>query len=427
MIKLGLPLAAREKELASAKPVKPPRTKDIRFQGKSQTFPIVRVRLEMPKYRLENGRTSAAQRDFIAKNKLPVKFFDVSKSENSDVQFAQHKILLEMAHSSDPDRDLFSFFAKRDQEDPLIIDCRGFVVNGNRRLCVFREINVNSPARFTHIDVIVLPECDPQDIDELEVHLQVEKDIKQEYSWISLAYTLRQKLDTGKYNENQLAEIFGMAPPEIKQSLKRLTLADDYLTSRGKEGQYLELEKAQFAFEQLEKSRPKLDATPSKQKLFAEIAYRLIDSPQGGRLYATIPSVVDVIDDIKDALEAELLGKQIEQHRKKIASNTDNNDLLGPINPQESDYLAAFMALRESKKQDQINTIIQNAIETQRERERAKKRGQSALEAVRKANTALADALNLLDGNSVTEGIPQQLDMIEKNVKKLRDWLAKKK
>src|SRR5687768_1218078 len=81
-IQLGLPLAVREKELADLKPIQPFRTRDERFQGKLTTSNVCRVRVELPKYRLENGRTSAAQRDYIAKQRLDANFFDPSRSEN---------------------------------------------------------------------------------------------------------------------------------------------------------------------------------------------------------------------------------------------------------------------------------------------------------------------------------------------------------
>src|SRR5664280_1842507 len=101
-MQLGLPLATREKELAELKKESTDRRYDIHFQGKLQTFPVYSVRLELPKYRLENGRTQAAQRDYIAHHKLAESFFDPSRSENDEVQKAQHAILALMAHSTDP-------------------------------------------------------------------------------------------------------------------------------------------------------------------------------------------------------------------------------------------------------------------------------------------------------------------------------------
>jgi hypothetical protein len=426
-MKLGLPLTTREKELADLKSTPSKRTYDVHFQGKMRTFPVHCIRLELPKYRLENGRTSAAQQDYIAKNKLPKNFFDASRSENSEVQRAQHAILKEMVESQDPEKNLMKFFKKRDQEQPLILDHAGFVVNGNRRLCAYREINENvDKTKFGHVDVIVLPKCDPKDIDELEAHLQVERDIKQDYSWISLALTLRQKLDSGQYTEDELRSIYDLDKKDIQGRITQLTLAEEYLASRNKVGRYLELEKTQFAFDQLQRNRAKLANSPGKQQLFSEIAFRLIESPEGDRLYASIPDAKDVLDDICSALETELFGSKIAAYQKQI-EKTQTNDLFGKTEgaAQESKYIATFKALRESKEEQATNAIIQNAIEAKKERDRAIRRGNSALEAIRKANTAMADAVSLLSAQTTKTGIAEQIKAIEQSIEKIRKWLKK--
>jgi hypothetical protein len=421
---LGLPLPIREKELADVQVAPTSRAHEERFQGRLQSFPIYRVRLELPKYRLENGRTSAAQRDWLSKQKKPKDFFDPSKAENDEVQEAQHQILTTMAASTDKEKDLFHFFSKREQERPLILDASGFVINGNRRLATFREIHEKNPARFSHVDVIILPKCDPKDIDELEVHLQVERDIKQEYSWISLAYAIRLKIDTKQYSEEQVAQIFQMTVREVRQSLEKLTLAEEYLSSRGKEGQYLELEKTEFAFLQLQKARLKVGESSARQKLFSEIAYRLIDTREGDRVYAAIPDALVVLDDIRTALEKEVLGSQIAAKREDIAKPSDQ-DLFGSPKTQDIEDLAVFQALRESKDPKAVHEVIQNAIDAQKERERAEKRGNTSADAIRAASTALNNAVNALATQASTEGIEAQLKEIDQNLTKIRAWLGK--
>lgn len=426
-MKLGLPLATREKELADLKPAPGNRTYDVRFQGKLRSFPIHIVRVELPKYRLENGRTSAAQKDYIAENKVAQNFFDPSRSENAEVQKAQHAILNRMASSGDPEKDLFKFFAKRDQEQPLILDCFGFVVNGNRRLCTFREIHEKDNSRFSHIEIIVLPKCDAKDIDELEAHLQVEPDIKQDYSWISLALTLRQRIDSGKYTDEELSDRFDLPKKDIQALITQLTLAEEYLASRNKVGRYLELEKTQFAFQELNKNRAKLSSSPGKQQLYSEIAFRLMDTDaKGDRAYRLIPDAREVVDDIANSLNRELLGKEIAKQKKKIEA-ASSSDLFGhsQSDGSEAEYTATYQALRASQSEKEITAIIQNAIEAKRQRDQAAKRGNSALEAIRKANTSLGDALSLLSAQSTKAGIEQQLTAIEGNIAKIRQWLKK--
>lgn len=426
-LQLGLPLAVREKELADLKSTSSERKYDVRFQSKLRPFDVYSVRLELPKYRLENGRTRAAQQDHIAKNKLPKDFFDPSRSENEEVQAAQHEILKKMAAHSEPERNLFKFFEKRDQEQPLILDYAGFVVNGNRRLCTYREIHENRDAgRFSHVDIIILPKCSPKDIDELEAHLQVEPDIKQEYSWASLALTLRQKLDTKQYNEDQLSAIYELTKKEIQTKIAQLILAEEYLASRKKEGRYLELEKTEFAFDQLLKNRAKLPNSLGKQQLLSEIAFRLIDSPEGDRVYASITDAREALPNIREALERELFKNSPKPDRSEIKQQ-QNRDIFGTKSPDpaEAAYADMVQALRVAEDDQAVYQIIQNEIEAKGERERAARRGNSAMDAIRKANTAMADAVSLLSAQTSPRGIAEQLDGIEHSIKKVRDWLDK--
>ena len=425
-LQLGLPLAVREKELADLEATTSERKYDVRFQGKLRPFDVYPVRLELPKYRLENGRTRAAQQDYIAKNKLAKDFFDPSRSENEEVQAAQHEILKKMAAHSEPERNLFKFFEKRDQEQPLILDYAGFVVNGNRRLCTYREIHEDPAGRFSHVDIIILPKCSPKDIDELEAHLQVEPDIKQKYGWASLALTLRQKLDAKQYSEDQLSAIYELTKKEIQTKIAQLILAEEYLASRKKEGRYLELEKTEFAFDQLLKNRAKLSNSLGRQQLLSEIAFRLIDSPEGDRVYASITDAREALPNIRDALERELFKDKPKPDRND-AQKQQNRDLFGtkPLDPIEAEYADTFQALRVAEDDAAVYQIIQNEIEAKKERERATRRGNSAMDAIRKANTAMTDAVSLLSAQASKQGIAEQLDGIEHGIKKVREWLDK--
>jgi hypothetical protein len=207
--------------------------------------------------------------------------------------------------------------------------------------------------------------------------------------------------------------------------ITQLTLAEEYLASRNKVGRYLELEKTQLAFDQLQKNRSKLGYSPAKQQLFSEIAFRLIDSPEGDRVYASIPDAREVLDDICKALETELLSNQITAQRKQI-EKVQPNDLFGKmqdVTAEETTYLATFKALRGAKDQSAIHEIIQNAISAKKERDRANRRGNSALESIRKANTAMADAVNLLPAQVTKDGIAEQIKAIEQSIKKVHKWL----
>jgi len=147
---------------------------------------------------------------------------------------------------------------------------------------------------------------------------------------------------------------------------------------------------------------------------------------KGDRAYRLIPDAREVVDDIANALNRELLGKEIAKQKKKI-EGAAASDLFGhkAVGGNEAEYTATYQALRASQNEKEVTAIIQNAIEAKRQRDQAAKRGNSALEAIRKANTSLGDALSLLSAQSTKAGIEQQLTAIEGNVEKIRQWLKK--
>src|SRR5260370_40788769 len=74
----------------------------VPFQGRLPALPIRRVPVEFPKYRLDNGRTQAAQVEYVTVHDLSDDFF--SRDLESDAaQRAQHEILKEMITGGDKD------------------------------------------------------------------------------------------------------------------------------------------------------------------------------------------------------------------------------------------------------------------------------------------------------------------------------------
>jgi len=139
------------------------------FKGGTVSLPILRVPLNLPKYRISNGRTASAQQEWVSSKHMQADFFDEGDPELEDVQIAQHHILLSMVK----DEGLLAKFkdTTKIQVEPVILDENGFVVNGNRRLCCWRMLHhedVQTYAHFGHIDIVVLPHCDEQELDRLE-------------------------------------------------------------------------------------------------------------------------------------------------------------------------------------------------------------------------------------------------------------------
>ena len=209
--KFGYPLHRRQQVISEAQKEAEKAGKATQrignFQGTLVDFPILRIPIELPKYRIANGRTASAQQEWVTTTGKEEDFFD-KDPELYQVQEAQHKILSNMV-GEEGLQEKFKDTAIK-QTEALILDCNGFVINGNRRLSCWRGLYESKPQTYDHfryVDVIVLPKCEQKEIDELEARLQIERDIKSAYSWHAQATMLKTKQRLNNYTTTELANI----------------------------------------------------------------------------------------------------------------------------------------------------------------------------------------------------------------------------
>lgn len=152
----GYPFERRLKELADSKPAVPTATWPMEVKGEKLELVKFRVPIELPKYRLGNGRTASLQEQWLAKNSDKALDYFESDPELDVVQETQHELLLSLVKEAGL-LDYFKDTANK-QVEPIILDEKGFVVNGNRRLSCWRHFYYSEPAEyphFAHIDVVM--------------------------------------------------------------------------------------------------------------------------------------------------------------------------------------------------------------------------------------------------------------------------------
>ena len=234
--RFGWPSDSRKVMLEKLLSENPSATHRIKFQGLSVDLPIIRVPIGLPKYRIENGRTVSLQSEYLAKNPKLSKDFFTLDPEMLDAQEVQHGLLVELSKKTELQKRFDDPTQK--QVDPLILDSLGFVVNGNRRLSCWRDLYQQDKSKydhFSHVDVIVLPPCAAEDIDRLEAKLQIEKDIREDYSWDSEANMMLEKMKRDGFSEKDLADLYDMKESEVRHLLNMRDYGAEYLRSRGKE------------------------------------------------------------------------------------------------------------------------------------------------------------------------------------------------
>lgn len=391
----------------------------INFQNARTFFPIFKVEIGMPKYRLSNGRTQDAQEQYYTGKNLPEDYFE-RDLELEEVHEAQHGILTKQLKSSGID--LLDYFTKNKQEEPLILDNNGFVVNGNRRLCTMRELRQKdveagkqSP-RFSHIEVIILPPCSEEDILALEGKLQITQDIKADYVWTAEGCMYRSLRDKKGFTTEKIASLYeGKKKEDVEELILLLTYVDQYLASRNTPKQYHLIQEDQLAFETIVKGRKKLN-DEDKKDIFQTIAFSVIEKPLPGmgRLYSFLPKIVDNIDVIIERAQQEF---PPEEQMSMEGENFDG-DLLGGSD-FEVDLINLAQTLDKEENRENVVHITKDVIDAEDDRQQRF----TVIQKIQRANSLLQDAVNMFDDDTEVEGIQSQLETIETHIEELKGKL----
>ncbi|CAN7509586.1 hypothetical protein LJR290_003453 [Variovorax sp. LjRoot290] len=411
--RFGWPKPKRTEEFAKLLASPQGATERVVFQGKTIDIPIVRVPIDLPKYRLVNGRTASLQSEYLAKTpKARIGLFS-GDPELWDAQEAQHKLLLQLARQAD----LAGFFEDtvNQQVNPILLDQNGFVVNGNRRMATWRELLHKEPGKyghFQHIDIAVLPHCEEREIDRLEARLQITKDIRADYSWDAQANMMLAKQKRDNFSMKELAELYDMKESEVELLFDMRAYAEEFLKSRGKPNHWSMVADSEFAFKKIVAARGKISSV-GKQQIFKEAAFILIEKPEeaGIRLYEAIPAVLESIDEVRTKL---LEAFAVEPPKDVEAGLADLFGGVPPAAGEDSRDLPLAQEIQKPENVDAARKIIVEVIESQRQLQKDAKSANYLLDCCSKAQAALAAAVKEgLRPESKLDGVIKQLEAIK--------------
>lgn len=414
-IELGLPLPARRDYFEKQK-THSTWNSPVSFMGGIQHLPVIRIPIGMPKYRLANGRTASMQQEYLAHHpELPGNFF-LKDLESEEAQIAQHGLLKNLIKN----KELYQHFRspKQKQEQPIILDENGFVINGNRRLCAWRELFSDDADIYTHyqyLDAVVLPPCDEKAIDELEARLQVVPDIKDDYEWHALAIMMENRRYNHGFDLEGLGSMYQMSKKDVQLLLEALEYARDYLRKRGKDNQWSQVSKHEHAFKRIVENRNGFDA--GAKKLFEEASFALIDDPEGGRVYEAIRLTKKHFSRIREELQNEF----------KVLPTGEQNPtlvLLGGGGAPSIDMPLAEEVEKDVNR-EKTREIIREVIASQEQLDKDKQSATFLLKRLQKANSLMIEACKLgLKPESTKTGVREQIESIEGNLAEVKRWLG---
>lgn len=429
--KFGWPLPARRQSFSDLTKEAKEKGRDSHrienFKGQTISLPILRVEIGLPKYRIANGRTSSIQEEWVVVNGKDENFFTDGDPELYILQEAQHQILSEMIGEeglSEKFRD-----PTNKQVEPILLDESGFVINGNRRLCSWRELyysNEEKYSHFSHVDVVVLPKCEDKELDAIESRLQIEKDIRSDYTWHAEAKMFKEKQRRFGYSTTELSRQYRKKKKDIDELFEIRELGAEYLSARGKKNMWSLLNETEHTFKRLNKTMKEQKSLADREVL-KELAFHYIDDPDAAeeRLYTFIPKLGKHLGSVKDELRLVFSDEDTKY--------PDDQALLafggGETNSTEvtdMELVASIFASPAtiSKAQD----VIVETLKSEKEKVGEEAKAKYFIKQLHKSRTALNDALNLgLTPEAEIEGAEKQLEAMEASILRIREFIAQRK
>lgn len=169
------------------------------------------------------------------------------------------ELIAELLAATDGFEELRTDLADKGQTDPGVITRTGVLVNANTRLVALRRNNA------TYIRVAVLPEGVTQrDINEVELHLQVKRDLKQDYTFTNKLLFIEEMMDQYGYKPDQIAILLGYTPTgsdrklvqkateEVHRDLRLLALIRETIKFSGERLRYVDFDDKRQALSEID-------------------------------------------------------------------------------------------------------------------------------------------------------------------------------
>lgn len=398
------------------------------YQNATQQLPVVRLPIELPIYRMANGRTRTDQLKYIRQHKLPVDFFRAGQ-ENQDAQQAQHDLLDRFSKEGTASIiPIATVLAEGRQTDAILVTSAGIVVNGNRRIAAMRELYASGePAyqSYSHVRCRILPvSVSDKEIKEIEVRLQMQPETKLPYTWVNEALTIKDLMANGFTKDEIMRDMRMQTAQELDAALQALTHAEIYLKEWRKEPEeYDAVEGSKQLFGDM--ARLLKNKNGEELELSRRLAFLIQDSSKrlGDRAYAFNFSFGKKSAEVAEALAARL---DIDLTSPPANDNQDGGELDIDLEDENegASYKPLIDVLDDSTRREEVAEELISVCESVRSAEQDEKRGQAALKAVRDANTKLLEVDLAIADPATYPALIAQLDSVITRATKLKEEVS---
>jgi ParB-like chromosome segregation protein Spo0J len=388
------PKHEREAQIASCCSATTDRAAFYEYQNSAQQLPVIRVPIELPIYRMANGRTRTEQLKYVRLHQSAPTFF-ANGQENQDAQQAQHELLDAFSKEGTTSiMPIAKVLEEGKQTEPILITSSGIVVNGNRRLAAMRELYAAGDgkyAEFTHINCMVLPaSASDKEIKEIEVRLQMQPETKLAYTWVNEALTIKDLMQSG-FTREEITRDMRKDTREVMAVLQALGHAEVYLKDwKGQPEDYELVERGKQLFGDM--ARDLKDKVGEHLEVSRRIGFLIQDNSSrlGTRAYAFNFSFGKKAPDVAEAL-AGRLGIDLNQPPPTAGEQGGQLEIDIDDESEGSSYRPLIDVMDDQSRREEVTQELIAVCESMRASEEDQKRGQAALKAVKDANTKLLE------------------------------------
>jgi hypothetical protein len=226
---LGLSSAAFKQLIENLNPGKG--IKDLMWKGHRHELSIYTIPISAIRYNLRNVRVKPWLGQHVHENDLAEDYWETADEEAKSTQRIINDFLVK-----NPDRkDAMKFFKRGEAQsinEPLICTPGGKVLNGNQRLCVYRELYTLDKGKYAHLEhayVAILPnEGSFSDERKFESSCQLEGLEAIFFDWVQQGLQDEEDSESGETAE-QIAQRTSRTAADVKESVRKITLSRDFL------------------------------------------------------------------------------------------------------------------------------------------------------------------------------------------------------
>lgn len=204
---------------------------DLQWKGHRYELSIYTIPISALRYNLRNVRVKPWLGQYITENDLAADYWKNTDEEAKSTQRTINGFL-----TKNPDRkDALKFFKRGEKQsinEPLICTPGGKVINGNQRLCVYRELYALDKGKYSHLEhayvAILADEGSFSDERKLESAFQLEGLEGVFFDWVQQGLQDFDDTEAGETAE-QIAQRTSRTAADVKESVRKITLSREFL------------------------------------------------------------------------------------------------------------------------------------------------------------------------------------------------------